>query len=254
MNEILELVAQREAEFVQLPFFHYLADGTLPPRQRLLWTPWVAHIALGFGDMWSSILRREPTTDPIQARINQHTREDEHHWKWYLGDMQRLGFLDQLNFSQSLQFLWNEHTPKTRQVCLKLAGLTYSAEPVVVLAAIEAIEATAGAVFRHTAPVIAQLSAAEQQGLFYFAQAHIDEDESHSTFDSEEHGPDSLTLTPAQREQAIFVVEQVFICFREAMEEVMAYAAAQLDGQSVVEHRGAQQSVPEQFRCLEPVA
>jgi hypothetical protein len=227
MQDILELVEKRKQEFAQLPLFQYLQDSSLSPEQRLVWTPFLAPLALGFGDLWKDILRREPTENPLQILINRHTREDENHWKWYISDIRQLGFLAHMDFSDSLAFLWNEKTPKTRQVCLKVAGLTYTAEPIVLLAAIEALEATANVVFSLTSQVVQDLPLDQQRGLRYFSHLHLDEDNSHAIFDEDRHIVNDLTLTPHQKEQAIYVVEAIFQSFNEAFQEIMQYVEAQ---------------------------
>jgi hypothetical protein len=227
MKEILKLVEQRQHEFAQLPLFQYVQDTNIDPRQRLIWVPCLAPLSLGFGDLWQDILRRETQDDALQMLINRHTREDENHWKWYISDLKTLGFLDHFNFTDSLSFLWNESTPKVRRVCLRIAGLTYTADPVVVLAAIEALEATANVVFSRTANVIKELPTNQQKGLRYFGHVHLEEDASHAIFDADFNLVENLELTKEQRIQAVYVVESLFQCFEEAFQEIMQYVNQQ---------------------------
>ncbi|MBE9033144.1 hypothetical protein IQ266_25735 [filamentous cyanobacterium LEGE 11480] len=221
MKNILALVESRKAQFAQLPIFQYLQDDRVPARERLRWTPHLAPLALGFGDLWRDILRRETADTPLQVLINRHASEDENHWKWYISDMRKLAFLGDMPFSDSLHFLWNEQRPKTRQVCLKVAGLTYTAEPIVVLAAIEALEATANVVFTKTAEIVRELPDEQKTGLHYFGHVHLIEDSSHSMFEADRQSIEDLDLTHAQELQAVTVVEEIFACFTEAFEEIM---------------------------------
>jgi hypothetical protein len=234
MQAILQLVEDRKQQFAALPIFQYLQDQQIAPKQRLCWLPCLAPLSLGFGDLWRDILYRQDNQgNPLQVLINQHTKEDANHWKWYIGDIQKLGFLEDLRFSQTLDFLWNAKTPQTRLVCLKIAGLTYKAEPAVVLAAIEALEATANVVFSLTAQVIQELPIDERAGLRYFSSVHLLEDSSHSIFDTDQQLVENIVLSEAQRQQAIAVVEEIFESFEAAFQEIMDYVE-----QSPATHRG----------------
>lgn len=224
MKEVLELIEQRKQEFAQLPLFKYLQDKNIDPRQRLAWAPCLAPFAMGFAQLNQYDFRKEPTNDPIQEIINKHTYEDDHHWVWFLEDMEKLNLNNTMKFSDVMRFFWSEETYKTRQICHQIALHTFQAEPVVVLAAIEAIEATGNVALALTAQVAQELQQNTKQNYRYFGQYHLRVEVGHAVgTDNLQEFVENLQLTEAQKTQAFELVEKVFEVFSESMEEIMAY-------------------------------
>mgnify|MGYP001796892024 FL=1 len=50
MKEVLELIEQRKKEFAKLPFFEYLADESIDPRERLVWVPCIVPLVMSVKD------------------------------------------------------------------------------------------------------------------------------------------------------------------------------------------------------------
>lgn len=92
MSAILKRIFELKRSYAKLPFFEFLRDETIDAADRIAFYPGMAHLILSFGDLNKYVLRKEPTTDEYQARINTHTYEDDHHWRWYLEDFKKLGF------------------------------------------------------------------------------------------------------------------------------------------------------------------
>jgi hypothetical protein len=225
MKEVLALVEKRKQEFAQLPFFRFMQDKSIDPRQRLAWAPCVAPFAIGFGQLNRFDFRKEPTDEPIQKLINRHTYEDDHHWVWFLEDLEKLGLNHLMKFSDAMRFYWGEETYKTRQVCHQIALYTFRSEPVVVLAAIEAIEATGNVALAVTAQVAQELEQITRQKYRYFGEDHFCVETGHTTgTDDIEKLLESIQLTQKQRAKAFEVVEKVFEVFTEATHEMRAYA------------------------------
>lgn len=225
MKEVLALIEKRKQEFAQLPLFQFLQDKSIDPRQRLIWAPCAAPLAMSFRHLNKYDLRKEPTDDPIQEIINRHTYEDDHHWVWFLEDLEKLGFDDSIRFSDAIKFLWGKETYKTRQICHQIALHTFRAEPIVVLAAIEAIEATGNVASAMTAQVAQELEQITQQKYRYFGEHHLCVETGHITgTDNVEQFLENIQLTHEQRAKAFEVVEKVFEVFTEATNEMMAYA------------------------------
>ena len=225
MKEVLALVEKRKQEFAQLPFFRFMQDKSIDPRQRLAWAPCVAPFAIGFGQLNRFDFRKEPTDEPIQKLINRHTYEDDHHWVWFLEDLEKLGLNHLMKFSDAMRFYWGEETYKTRQVCHQIALYTFRSEPVVVLAAIEAIEATGNVALAVTAQVAQELEQITRQKYRYFGEDHFCVETGHTTgTDDIEKLLESIQLTQKQRAKAFEVVEKVFEVFTEATNEMRAYA------------------------------
>lgn len=229
MKEVLALVEKRKQEFAQLPLFQFLQDKSIDPRQRLAWAPCVAPFAMGFGQLNRYDLRKEPTDDPIQKLINRHTYEDDHHWVWFLEDLETLGLNHSMKFSDAMRFFWGEETYKTRQVCHQIALYTFRSEPIIVLAAIEAIEATGNVALALTAQVAQELQEITKQKYRYFSRHHFSVETGHATGTNDVvQFLERIQLTQEQKAKAFEVVEKVFQVFTEATNEMMAYAEKHL--------------------------
>ncbi|MGG6265312.1 hypothetical protein ACQ4M3_13885 [Leptolyngbya sp. AN03gr2] len=228
MKEILELIEKRKQEFAQLPLFQFLQDRSIDPRKRLAWAPCVVPLVMGFGELNRVDLRREPTDDKIQQLINQHTHVDDHHWIWFLEDLEKLGLDHQMKFSDAMRFLWSDSTRKTRQVCHQIALHSFKAEPIVVLAGIEAIEATGNAAFSKMSEVANEFRQLTNQECRYFGRYHLAVETGHTMGTEEiENFLETIELTPEQQEQAIEMVEMVFRVFTDAMNEVLEFVKTQ---------------------------
>ncbi len=232
MKEVLALIEKRKQEFAQLPFFQFLQDKSIDPRQRLAWAPCVTPIAMSFEDLLKYDFRKEPTDDPIQKLINRHTDEEDIHWIWFLEDLEKLGFDQLMKFSDSMRFYWSEETYKARQVNHQIALHTFRSEPIVVLAAIEAIEATANVTFTLTKQIVEELQQITKPNYRFFGQHHVSVEADHTVLtDNVKQFLETTQLTQEQRAKAFEVVEKVFEVFTEAINEMMAYAEKHLISQ-----------------------
>ncbi len=228
MKEVLEFVEKKKQEFAQLSLFEYMQDKSIDPRQRLAFIPCLAPFAMSVADLWKYDLRNEPTNDPIQKIINEHTYEDEDHCFWYLEDIHKLGFDKTLSYSESLKFLWSDDTKKTRQLYHKLRILTFQAKPILVLAAIHAIEATGNIALGLTAEVVEELQSTPKQKYRFFGNHHVRVEDAHK-IKTEEIGDwfETIELNTLEKSKAIEVVEKVFEAFTECMDELMNYVYKQ---------------------------
>lgn len=224
MKDVLAYVEQKKQEFAQLPLCKFLQNKSIDPRKRLSWAPCLTPFSMAFGELNRVVLRREPTDDPYQALINKHTYEDDHHWVWFLEDLEKLGLDHNMKFSDAMRFFWSEGTQKTRDVCHKIALHTFGLEPIVVLAAIEAIEATGNVVLSLTAEVAQELQQTTNQNYRYFGQHHFCVETGHAMgTDDVEALLEQIELTEAQQAQAIALVDKVFEVFTDSLQELMHY-------------------------------
>lgn len=224
MKEVLELISRKQQEFAQLPLFQFLRDSTIDPKQRLAFAPIFAPFVMGFGELNSLVFREEPTEDPIQAIINQHSREDDSHWIWFLEDLKKLGFDASMPFSNALKFLWSEKTQASRHMIYELYRYTYQASPIQKLVVIEAVEATADIFLGATAQAARELQGATNREYRYFGELHFAIDTGHSLHLSEtEQQIENLHLTELERQAAFEWVEQVFQIFTHYFSVVLAY-------------------------------
>jgi hypothetical protein len=224
MKKVLSFIEEKKYDFSQLPLCHYMRDNSIDPRQRLSWAPWLAPYAMNFGDLNKYVLRKEPTTDKIQKMINVHTFEDDHHWRWFLEDLETLGFNPRLKYSDALRLVWSKQAEKSRLICSKLALMFESqSDSLLRLAITEAIEATGHVILFLTSQVTKQLQPITQENYRYFGPSHFDVETGHPTgTENVEDFIKSLELTEQTRQQAYELVEQVFELFTELIQELMA--------------------------------
>lgn len=225
MKEVVELIEEKKQEFAQLPLFQYMQDKSISPLQRLAWAPCVIPFVMEFGQLNKYYFRKEPTLDPLQQIINKHTYEDDHHWIWLLEDLKKLGFDEKIKLSDAIKFFWGDETYNTRQVCHQIALHTFQEEPIVILAAIEAIEATGNVAFVVIVEVANELQKLTKQNYRYFGEYHFRVEQGHASgTDKVEQILANLQLTDAQKNRAFKIVEKIFELFSKAIHEMMAYA------------------------------
>ncbi|MEB3215383.1 MAG: hypothetical protein VKN72_03850 [Nostocales cyanobacterium 94392] len=228
MKEVLELIEQKKQEFAKLPFFEFLGDETIDPRQRLVWAPCIAYFAMMFKDFNAYVLKKEPTDEPIQQMINLHSYEDGRHWRWYIEDIKKLDLDKSLNFTDTLKFLWGEETKKTRELCYNLAGLCmYEKDLIIKLAIIESIEATGVIALPLLAKIGDELQIKTQKKYSYFSASHAKVETGHILggldYDDTENYLETIEMTQEQKVKAFEAVEIVFDSYSECVQELMIY-------------------------------
>lgn len=83
---------------------------------RLAFLPCIAPFILALGDLNRYVLRVEPTGDPYQAMVNAHSHEDDHHWRWFLGDFSKLGHDSPRAPSDTLRFHYSDSASVNRRL------------------------------------------------------------------------------------------------------------------------------------------
>jgi hypothetical protein len=158
--------------------------------------------------------------------INAHTYEDDHHWPWYLEDFTKLGHDDvRRDPGDTLRFLYSDATIQNRLLAHRLAHLIWSAEPVVRLAIIEAIEETGQVLFALTSSIAAQYQHDTGVELRYCGEFHFNLESGHA-MNNDHAEMAEITLTPAQQQDALRCVDQVFEWFALWTHELLAFAKA----------------------------
>ncbi|RUR78228.1 hypothetical protein PCC6912_35700 [Chlorogloeopsis fritschii PCC 6912] len=225
MKEVFKFIEVKKQEFAKLPFCEFLQDKSIDPRQRLAWAPCLAPFVMNIWEVNKYFLREEPTSDPIQKIINKHTYEDDHHYVWYLEDMEKLAFDYSSKFSDSLRFLWGKETQRTRQICQKIAAYSFQAEPILKFAIIEVIEATGNVVLSLTTEVSRELEISTKHNYRYFGEHHLAVETGHTTgTDDIEILIENIELPEATRKKAFWLVEKVFEAFADGLNEFYLYA------------------------------
>ena len=211
MKEVLKHIQLKKQAYERLPFFDFVRDSQVDPLQRLAWAPYAAPFIMGFIDLNRYVFRVEPTEDPLQEILNRHTHEDDRHWKWFLEDLQKLGFDQPLGFNDALEFFWGEETKYSRQLTYQFCRYGLGASSVKKAIAIEAIEAAGNVQFTAAAVAARDLQAVTGKQYKYFGDIHLSV-ETGRTFGSTsaEEYIENIQLTPSDREEAYELIDTLF--------------------------------------------
>jgi hypothetical protein len=180
MRAVMNAIFRAKKKYATLPFFDFMRDESLTPRERLLFYPCMAPFILDFGDLNKYVLRDEGSINPHQALVNNHTHEDDHHWPWYLEDLTKLGFDKLAPMTQVLSFMYSDETSVNRMLSKKLAHLVYDATPIERLVIIESIEETGNVLFTQTAALARRVEAEEGIVLCYLGDFHFQLETGHA--------------------------------------------------------------------------
>jgi hypothetical protein len=225
MEEVLALIEKKKQEFAKSGLFEFMRDKSINPRQRLAFAPCVAPFVMSFGELNKYVFREEPTNDPIQEIVNKHSYEDDHHWLWFLEDLETLGINRTLKFSDALNFVWSEETQASRWVTYQIFRYAFGASPIAKLAIMEVIEATGNVFFSTAAPIAEELRTITQKEFLYFGCFHLAVETGHTTGTPDvEQLIESIQLTIESRQEAFEVVENLFEAFTKLTNELLVYA------------------------------
>lgn len=223
MKTVLQHILRKKREYATLPFFEFLRDERLTPRERLAFYPCMAPFILSFGDLNRYVLRDEPAIDPFQAMINAHTYEDDHHWPWYLEDFKKLGYDQAALPCDTLRFQYSDATAWNRVLSMKLASLIWGATPLVRLAVVEAIEETGNVLFALTSKLAGEMQQETGVELRYLGEFHFQLESGHAM--NNEHAElAKIGMDDASRRDALERVELVFAWFQRWTEELLQFA------------------------------
>jgi hypothetical protein len=227
MKPVLQHILRLKREYATLPFFDYLRNEGLTPRERLAFFPCMAPFILSFGDLNRHVLRVEPTDDPHQKMINAHSYEDDHHWPWYLEDWVKLGHDHRGERPvDTLRFLYSDFTIESRLLSHRLAHLVWGESPAVRLAIVEAIEETGNVLFALTTKLAKAFQQETGVELRYCGEFHFVLESGHAM--NNDHAElAQIEFTDAERARAIECADQVFAWFSAWTRELLAYLLAE---------------------------
>jgi hypothetical protein len=225
MEEVLALIEKKKQIFASSGLFEFMRDQSIDPRQRLAFAPCMAPFVMSFGEFNKYVFREEPTNDPIQEIVNNHTYKDDHHWLWFLKDLETLGINRYVKFSDALNFLWNEETKGARLVSHQIFRSAFGASPITKLAILEVTEATGNVFFSTAAPIAQELRTITQKEFLYFGCFHLVVETGHTTGTPEvDQLIKNIQLSEETRQEAFKIVENLFEVFTELTDELLVYA------------------------------
>jgi hypothetical protein len=228
MRTVLRHLMAAKRAYSTLPFFDFLRDETLTPRQRLGFVPCMGPFILDFGDLNAYVLRAESSTDPHQALVNRHTYEDDHHWSWYLDDLAQLGHDHHRSTTDVLRAIYGDRTAVNRMLGARLAHLVYAATPTERLVIIEAIEETGNVLFTLTAALARRVERDEGIELRYLGDFHLDLESGHAMDGDDHRTLSAIVLDGAGRARCLCLVDRDFELFTAWVAELHTYASDEL--------------------------
>jgi hypothetical protein len=225
MKHVLRHIFEKRQTFARLPLFDRLRDGRFDPRERLAFYPCMAYFIMSFGDLNKLVLREEGLVDTYQEMVNAHTREDDHHWPWYLEDFAKLGFDTAARGTDWMRFLWGEETVAGRVLAARLIGLVAGETGLVRLVILEAIEETGNVLFGAMLPLGDALEARLGTELRYCGRFHFERESGHAV-GAEYAAIAQVSLATEERARCLSLVDEVFSLFEQWTHELLRYALA----------------------------
>jgi hypothetical protein len=224
MNEL----QKRTAAFEEAKLFAFLRDQAIGPRERLAFAPSVAHFVMSFADLYSLVLREEPAKDRYQELVNAHTHEDANHWRWFLGDLQKLGLDPTSSYSEVIKLLWGDSTVKMRMLSYHMCKLGMGADSLRKLVLVHCIEATGKVTVKHVARAGKELSSITGKSLVYFGPHHFETESDHTLEDGDVHSMlAGIVLDDARVEELLALVAESFAHFTAFVDELLVIATSE---------------------------
>lgn len=223
MKRLLKHIFAKKKAYQQLPLFERMRDESLSARERIAFYPCMAPFILSFGDLNRFILREERPGDLYQDMVNAHTREDDHHWPWYLEDFTKLGFDAEMRGTDWMNFLWGEETLQSRVLMARLTALISGTSSIERLVIIEAIEETGNVMFSTMLPLAAAIEREIGDELRYCGTFHFNLESGHAVGADHKVLAD-ISLTELERARCIKMVDEVFSAFEDWTHELLRYA------------------------------
>jgi hypothetical protein len=228
MKDVLEYIEARRAAYAELPLFRMLRDPGDDPARALAFMRHAAHFVMSFADLNKHCWRDDENPFGWQEDVNAHTREDDHHFPWYLSDLIALGLDRPMPLTEALQFLWSDANRETRLLSYRLWSLSEGRTPLELMILIEAIEATGLVFFGSLVDCAAKIPAGcLSRPLIYVAEHHFAVEQGHSAGKAthDERLAD-VDLSPTEREHYLDMVDKVFDLFIAWSAELHGHAVA----------------------------
>ena len=228
MKEVIQRLEQRTAEFAQSPLFTFLRDKSLDPKKRLGFAPSVAHFVMSFADLYSFVLQVHPAEDEYQELVNAHAQEDAEHWRWFLDDLDKLGFDEQVRFSDALRFVWGKPTERTRALTYKMCQLGYGASSLEKLVLVHVIEAAGKVTVDGVSAVGTEFWKQTGKKLVYMGHHHLATESEHTLEKQDVHrGIEAIEVPAIERPRLLAMVDEGFAAFAAFTNDMLETARAE---------------------------
>ncbi len=184
MYSMADVVRQVDAEREALSegaLFKWLSDEAVDGHRRLSFLPSMLYYLMGFKDVLATLSCDNPR-EKLEHHINAYCLEDADHWRWYLTDLDKLGF-DLTCWGETISDwcnqAWSPETEINRRTIFHLIHFAMSnRHPLYRLALILVFEATGVVFIGHTRKAAIALGMDEE--LQYLGREHYEEEAAHS--------------------------------------------------------------------------
>lgn len=181
VETILNRIDAHKEQIVGGKLFRWLSDESIDGQRRLSFTPSMLYYLMGFKDVLGTLKRTSPENDMDKA-INAYCGEDAEHWRWFLQDLEKLGFNLETwgkTISQWCNEVWSPATEINRRTIFHLVNQAGACRhPIYSLAMIWVFEATGVVFIGHTRK--AAIALGMDENLCYFGRIHYEEEFGHS--------------------------------------------------------------------------
>jgi hypothetical protein len=211
-------------ELTKHPWFVYLKDDSLAPRQRFAWAPCIVPFIMGYRDFTVEVIRGDPrSADPFEQALYTHSFEEDFHWHWLLEDLKKLGADPAIPMTETVRFLWSSDCTVSRAVPRQFAALCAPAPPSVKFCVVEACETISA----YASKVFKQIRAPGDDPLKFFGAMHWEAEVDHSCHQmnrGSEHSIQGTVFSDAERARAILAVDETFRLVSELYSEWLRFA------------------------------
>ena len=222
MKTVLAHILRKKRSYAGLPLFDRLRDERLSASARLGFVPGLSFFILAFGDLNRYVLRRLPAQDANDERVNAHTYEDDHHWPWFLEDMEKLGWNRLTTTCDALRTLWSDETHRSRVLMYDLCAILAGCNGTEKLAVVEAIEETGNVLFALTTHIAENIRAQTGIELRYLGAFHFALESGH--LQNGEHAElVRIPLSDDERHRCLALVDRTFDAFTAWTHEAAAW-------------------------------
>lgn len=185
----------------------------------------MGHFILSFGDLNRYVLRYPQPATELEHSVNQHTLEDEGHWRWYLDDLERLGLDPMRPRTAMLRELWSDTTSAARRLTYTLVALAADTPAHERIALIEVMEETGNVMFTALVKVADRLAREEGLELPFCGQLHLSREHGH-TIGMDHRMLAAIAVSPSEADRIIGKVHAAFDAFEAFVGSLERYGRA----------------------------
>lgn len=181
MKRIIEIIEQKKIQLAEGKLFKWLSDESINGYERLRFSPAMLYYLMGFKDVLGNLQRNDPK-NILEKHINAYCNEDAEHWRWYLRDLEKLGYNINTWGSTVPKWcnkVWGPEVEANRKTIFQLINFSsLSDDPLFAITLIMVFEATGVVFIGHTRK--AAIAVGMDDALKYFGRLHYEEEFSHS--------------------------------------------------------------------------